>query len=73
MYVIPLILLLVLAVIAVAWTPIFAMIFAAVAILGFFAYIGMKPRADETEPVHPDAPPTRPSEEDITHGVWGEK
>jgi len=73
MYVIPLILLVVIAVIAVAWTPIFAVIFAALAVLGFAAYIGLKPRADETEPVHPNAPATRPSEEDVSHGVWGEK
>ena len=73
MYAIPLILLVVVGVIAVAWTPVFALIFAAIAIVGFFAYIGMKPRADETEPVHPDAPPTPPSHEDLSHGVWGEK
>jgi len=73
MYLIPLILLAIIAVIAVAWTPLFALVFAALAILGFFAYIGMKPRADETEPAHPDAPATRPSAEDVSHGVWGEK
>jgi hypothetical protein len=28
---------------------------------------------DETEPVHPEAAPTRPSSEDLSHGVGSEK
>jgi hypothetical protein len=73
MYVIPLIVLVIIAVIAVAWSPIFAVVFAVLGFLVFAVYIGMRPRADETEPVHPNAPATRPSDEDLSHGVWGEK
>jgi hypothetical protein len=73
MYVIPLVLLFVIAIVAVAWSPIFAVALAVLGFLAFAAYIGMKPRADEAEAPHPDAPATRPSEDDLSHGVWGEK
>ncbi len=73
MYFIPLVVLIVIAVVAVAWTPVFAVALAALAILGFFTYVGLRRRSDETEAASPNAAPTRPTGEDISHGVWGEK
>jgi hypothetical protein len=70
MYVIPLAVLLLLAVIAVAWSPLFALIVAVPAFVLFLVYVGMRPRADEKS-----ASPTGSAEtyEDETpKGAWGE-
>jgi hypothetical protein len=70
MYALPLILLVVLAAIAVAWSPIFALIFAVPAFVAFLAYVGMKPRTDEkTEPATGRA---GKYEDDTPKGLWGE-
>jgi hypothetical protein len=73
MYVIPIVLLVLLAVIAVAWTPIFAVILFVIALIGFFAYVGMSRRADEKI-----APPQQPGQatataDDQGTGMWGER
>lgn len=73
MYVIPLILIIVLALIAVAWSPIFALIFFVIGFVAFLAYAGLSRRADEKL-----APPQRPGrqphhENDVHTGVWGER
>lgn len=47
MYAIPLVILLLLAIVAVAWSPIFAVILAAIGFLAFLAIVGLRPRADE--------------------------
>lgn len=48
MYVIPLILIVFLAVVAVAWSPIFAVLIAAVGFMVFLLYVGVSRRADQT-------------------------
>jgi positive regulator of sigma E activity len=73
MYVIPLILLVLIGIIAVAWTPIFAVIFFVIFLVGFFAYVGMSRRADEKI-----APPQQPGQtgatpDDENTGMWGER
>ena len=51
MYVIPIIVLVILAAIAVAWSPILALIIAVPAFAIFLIYVGSRPRPDErTEP-----------------------
>jgi uncharacterized membrane protein len=55
MYWIPLLVLLVLAIIAVAWTPVFAVILAVVFVVLFFAYVGMSRRADQKAPATPES------------------
>jgi hypothetical protein len=48
MYAIPLILIVVLALIAVAWSPIFAVVIAGIGFALFLVYIGVSRRADQT-------------------------
>jgi hypothetical protein len=70
MYTIPLILIIILAAIAVAWSPIFALIIAVPVFIAFLAYVGMRPRTDEKM-----TPPTGRAEkyeDDTPKGVWGE-
>jgi hypothetical protein len=69
-YVIPLIVVVLLALIAVAWTPVFALIIAVPAFLAFLVYVGMQRRADGTI----DAPSAEPRtvESDVPKGAWGE-
>jgi hypothetical protein len=69
MYTIPLILLLVLAVVAVAWTPLFALIIAVPLFIAFLAFVGLRPRADERIQT-PTAAVER--EDDAPKGAWGE-
>jgi hypothetical protein len=70
MYAIPLILLIILAAIAVAWSPIFALVFAVPAFIAFLAYVGMRPRTDErTTPATGNA---GKYEDDTKKGLWGE-
>ena len=47
MYVIPLIAVVILALIAVAWSPVLALVLAILGFLAFLAVIGLKPRADQ--------------------------
>ncbi|HEU4735897.1 MAG TPA: hypothetical protein VFS48_02575 [Solirubrobacterales bacterium] len=70
MYVIPLAVIIVLALIAVAWSPIFALIIAVPAFLLFLAYVGMSRRADEK--IEAPVGPPRTVESDEPKGMWGE-
>lgn len=48
MYLIPLIVLILLAIVAVAWSPIFAIVVFAIFFTLFLAYVGLSRRADQT-------------------------
>jgi hypothetical protein len=73
MYLIPIALIIILALIAVAWSPIFALIFFALGFAAFLAYVSMKPRADE-KLAPPEQPGRQPHNEDETPtGIWGER
>jgi len=48
MYVLPLIVIILLAVVAVAWSPIFAVIVFAIFFAFFLAYVGLSRRSDQT-------------------------
>jgi hypothetical protein len=73
MYVIPLVLIVVLALIAVAWSPIFALIFFVIGFVAFLAYAGMSRRADE-KLAPPEQPGRQPQHEnDASTGIWGER
>lgn len=73
MYLIPIALIIILALIAVAWSPIFALLFFAVGFIAFLAYVAMKPRADE-KLAPPELPGRQPHNEDETPtGIWGER
>lgn len=73
MYFIPLVLIVVLALIAVAWSPIFALIVFVAGFVAFLAYTAMKPRADE-QLAPPEQPGRQPhSEDDTPTGIWGER
>jgi positive regulator of sigma E activity len=48
MYFIPLVVLFLLAVVAVAWSPIFAVVAFAILFLLFLAFVGLRRRADQT-------------------------
>jgi hypothetical protein len=69
-YVIPLAVVIVLALIAVAWSPIFALIIAVPAFALFLAYVGMSRRADEK--IESPVGPPRTVESDEPKGMWGE-
>lgn len=70
MYVIPILLLLLLAIIAVAWSPLFAVVLAAIAFVAFLAYVGIRPRADEK--IDPPTGSAGKYEDDTPKGAWGE-
>ena len=70
MYVIPLVVLGVLALIAVAWSPIFAVIIAVPAFILFLVYIGMSRRSDEK--IEAPTGPRKTVESDEPKGLWGE-
>lgn len=73
MYLIPIVLIIVLALIAVAWSPIFALIIFAIAFVAFLAFVAMRPRADE-KLAPPEQPGRRPQHEnDVPTGIWGER
>lgn len=73
MYVIPIVAVVVLALIAVAWSPIFALIFFAIFMVGFFAFIGISRRPDQKMVPHqrPGNDVTPAADEDA--GLWGER
>jgi hypothetical protein len=70
MYAIPLALLILLAIVAVAWSPIFAVVFAAIAFIAFLAYAGLRPRTDEG--MAPSTPSAGKYEDETPKGAWGE-
>ena len=70
MYAIPLIALILLALIAVAWSPVFALIAFAILFVAFLAYVGLRPRADEQ--IRPPTGSAGKYEDDTPKGAWGE-
>jgi hypothetical protein len=73
MYLIPIALIILVALIAVAWTPIFALIIFVVGFVAFLAYAGMSRRADE-KLAPPEQPGRQPQHENETPtGIWGER
>jgi ABC-type transport system involved in cytochrome bd biosynthesis fused ATPase/permease subunit len=71
MYVIPIVVLVLLALIGVVWSPLFALVIAVPAFLIFLAYVGMRPRADEQiEPLTGNA---GKYEDETPRGAWGER
>ena len=72
MYFIPLALILLIALVAVAWSPIFALIIFVIGFIGFLAFAGMNRRADEK--LAPEQPGRQPQHENETPtGAWGER
>jgi hypothetical protein len=55
MYVIPLIVIILLAIVAVGWSPIFAVIAFAILFVLFLAYVGLSRRADQGSAASPEA------------------
>ncbi|MDQ3725384.1 MAG: SoxR reducing system RseC family protein [Actinomycetota bacterium] len=73
MYAIPIALIILVALIAVAWTPIFALIIFAIGFVAFLAYAGLSRRADE-KLAPPEQPGRQPQHENETPtGIWGER
>ena len=73
MYVIPIVLIILLALIAVAWSPIFALIFFVIGFVAFRVYAGLSRRADE-ELAPPEQPGRQPRHEnEVPTGAWGER
>jgi hypothetical protein len=70
MYVVPIVILVLLAIVAVAWSPIFAVILAAIAFAVFLAIVGLRPRADEK--IDPPTGSAGKYEDDTPKGAWGE-
>jgi hypothetical protein len=73
MYLIPIALIILLALIAVAWSPVFALIVFLIGFVAFLAWAGANRRADEKL-----APPERPgrqphNQDDTPTGIWGER
>jgi hypothetical protein len=71
MYLIPLVVLACLAVIAVAWSPIFALLIAVPLFVVFLAYVGMRPRADDR--IEPPTGSAGEHEDETPTGAWGEQ
>lgn len=71
MYWIPIVVLGVLAVIAVAWTPLFALIVAVPAFIAFLVYVGM--RRNPGERVTPPTGRAEKYEDETPTGPWGER
>jgi len=73
MYFIPIVLIILLALIAVAWSPIFAVIIFGIGFIAFLAWAGANRRADE-KLAPPEQPGPQPHHEDETPtGIWGER
>jgi hypothetical protein len=70
MYWIPIIVLVLIAVVAVAWSPLFALIVAVPLFVAFLAYAGMRPRADEK--IEPPTGTAGKYEDETPKGAWGE-
>jgi hypothetical protein len=71
MYAIPLVVLACLAVIAVAWSPVFALLIAVPLFVLFLIYVGMKPRADQR--IEPPTGSAHEHEDETPTGAWGER
>jgi hypothetical protein len=71
MYVIPLVVLACLAVIAVAWSPLFALVIAVPLFVLFLVFVGMRPRADEK--IESPTGSANKYEDETPTGAWGEK
>lgn len=73
MYFLPLALFVILALVAVAWAPIFALIIFAIGFAVFLGYVALKPRADE-KLAPPEQPGRQPQHESQgPTGIWGER
>jgi hypothetical protein len=72
MYLIPLAVIILLSLVAVAWNPIFALVIFALFMIGFFAFVGLRPRADEQTET-PDQPGAAVRTEEESGGIWGER
>jgi len=73
MYLIPIVLIILLALIAVAWSPIFALVIFAIGFAAFLAWAATNRRADE-KLAPPEQPGRQPHNEDGTPtGIWGER
>lgn len=72
MYLIPIAAIVLLALVGVAWSPIFALIFFAIGFVAFLAYAAMKPRADE-QLAPPEQPGRQPHHDGEHTGIWGER
>lgn len=73
MYLIPIAAIVLLALIAVAWSPIFALIFFAIGFVAFLAFVATRPRADE-QLAPPEQPGRQPHNESGERtGIWGER
>jgi hypothetical protein len=70
MYAIPIVLVVLLAIVAVAWSPIFAVVAAAILFAAFLGYVGLRPRADEK--IDPPTGSAGKYEDDTPKGAWGE-
>src|SRR4051812_50144961 len=73
MYWIPLLIVALICVIGVAWSPIFAFVLAIPALLVFFGYVGFSRRADQTERGVPGDESAVPQSDSTTEGIWGER
>ena len=73
MYWIPLLIIAIVCVIGIAWSPIFAVVLAVPALLAFFFFVGFSRRADETEPGAPGQEAGSTQSDATTDGIWGER
>jgi hypothetical protein len=75
MYLVPLIVLVVIALIATAWTPIFGVIIFVVGFALFLVYVGLSRRSDqEMTPPQPGAEISAATvENEAEGGIWGER
>ena len=73
MYAIPIALLVIAALIATAWSPIFALIIAVPLFFAFLAFVGFRPRADEKVESPLGESPSHSDGDDAAGGIWGEK
>jgi hypothetical protein len=73
MYLIPIVLIVLVALIAVAWSPIFALAVFVLGFIAFLAWAGANRRADE-KLAPPEQPGPQPhNETDTPTGIWGER
>lgn len=73
MYAIPIAAVVVLAVISVAWSPIFALIIAVPAFMAFLVYVGLSRRPDEEAEARAGEPDTISRWKPEHGGMWGER
>lgn len=74
MYLIPLVVFILLGLVAVAWNPIFALVVFVLFMVGFFAFIGIRPRADQQLDHQQELPNQKPRhDDDRDTGLWGER